>query len=82
MGIRAKLMTAKIGPLAIEEGEQRTLWKARLRIQNEKQEFLFRSTDEFQLAAKTAQELLETSPSCQMVGAEIVAVERMARLWN
>lgn len=60
-----------------------TLWRARLRLPpSGKDEFLFRSSEEFSDAATTAQELLETSPSCKMVGAEIIEVARVARLWN
>jgi hypothetical protein len=62
--------------------QNRTLWKANLRIQNEKQDFLFRSTEDFAEASALAQKLCESSPSCAMVGAVIVGIERMAKLWN
>ena len=71
----------KLGPAETKE-KLRTLWKANLRIQTDKGDFLFRSSEEFADAAVTAQRLLESSPSCRMVGAVIVGVERVARLWN
>ena len=60
----------------------RVLWKARLRIQERKDEFLFRASEEFREASTIATDLLDSSPSCQMVGAVIVGIERVARLWN
>ena len=78
---RLRAVTSKLEP-ADNIDKSRTLWRAKLRIQNEKDEFLFRCGEEFTDAATKAQELLETSPSCKMVGAEIIAIERVARLWN
>jgi hypothetical protein len=60
----------------------RVLWKARLSIQQRKDEFLFRASEEFSEASTIATDLLDSSPSCQMVGAVIVGIERVARLWN
>jgi hypothetical protein len=60
----------------------RTLWKAHLKIQNDKSEFLFRSSEEFAEASALAQKLVESSPSCHMVGVVIVGIERVAHLWN
>lgn len=60
----------------------RVLWKARLSIQQRKEEFLFRASEEFSEASTIATDLLDSSPSCQMVGAVIVGIERVARLWN
>ncbi len=60
----------------------RVLWKARLSIQQRKDEFLFRASEEFSEASTIATDLLGSSPSCQMVGAVIVGIERVARLWN
>lgn len=78
---RLKQVKERSGPA--ESGEDmRTLWRARLRIGAEKDEFLFRSSEEWGEASGEAQRLLETSPSCKMVGAVIIAVERVARLWN
>lgn len=59
-----------------------TLWKVKLRIGDEYQEFLFRQRDDWESAAKTAQDLVDKSAACDMVGATIVAVERVAHLWN
>lgn len=60
----------------------RVLWKARLSIQQRKDEFLFRASEEFGEASTIATDLLDSPPSCQMVGAVIVGIERVARLWN
>jgi hypothetical protein len=76
-------VTVRIGPSETTAKEKsRTLWRANLRIQNEKQDFLFRASEDFAEASTLAQKLLDSSPSCQMVGAVIVGIERMARLWN
>ncbi len=80
-GVRIQAIADKIGPGESKE-RIRTLWRAKLRIQNRKDEFLFRSTEDFSDAAKTAQTLLDGSPSCKISGAEIVSIERVARLWN
>ncbi len=80
-GIRMQAIADKIGP-GETKVRVRTLWRAKLRIQNRKDEFLFRSTEDFADAAKIAQTLLDSSPSCKMSGAEIVSIERVARLWN
>jgi hypothetical protein len=79
--VRLKAIKSNLEPLPGERG-MRTLWRARLRIQDQKDEFLFRAGDEFESAAQVATELLESSPSCKMVSAQIIAVERIARLWN
>jgi hypothetical protein len=68
-------------PIIVTTGG-RVLWKARLRIQERKDEFLFRAGEEFSGASIIAADLLDSSPSCQMVGAVIVGIERVARLWN
>jgi hypothetical protein len=60
----------------------RVLWEAKLRIGDQKDSFLFRATEEFDLAAFTAEALLQRSPASSMVGAVIVGIERKARLWN
>ena len=61
----------------------RVLWRAKLFIPGGgKDEFLFRGEEEFTLAAASAQQILESRASCKMVSAQIVAVERVARLWN
>ena len=79
---RMREVTARLGPAETAE-KSRTLWRARLRIGGTgKDEFLFRSSEEFTEAAGKAEELLESSPSCKVSGAQIVAVERVARLWN
>ena len=79
--IRMKKIAERMQP-APNDQHNLTLWRAKLRIQTASDDFLFRSSDEFSDAAEVAQTLLESSPSCKMVGAEIVAVERVARLWN
>jgi hypothetical protein len=64
-------------------GSMRTLWRARLKVgNNNKDEFLFRAGEEFEDAGATACVLLDSSPSCKISGATIVAVERVAKLWN
>lgn len=79
---RLAAIASKLGPKDAEQAG-RTLWRARLRVPPAgKDEFLFRSSDEFSEAAFCAQTLLEGSPSCKMVGAEIISLERVARLWN
>jgi hypothetical protein len=64
----------------------RTLWKAKLQFPggraNEEQNFLFRERDDFACAAETAEKLLESHRAAEMAGAYIVAVERVAHLWN
>ena len=79
--VRVAAIASKLGP---EETSQkdRTLWRARLRVGTNKDEFLFRANDDFSGASEIAQELLESSPSCKMTGAEIIALERVARIWN
>ena len=64
------------------EPKLRFLWRANLQIGPRKDYFLFRSTDDFSQAAKLAEELLDSSPACDMAGAVIVALERNDRLWN
>lgn len=64
------------------KGAMRTLWRATMRIGTAKEAFYFRESENFTAAAVTASRLLEESLSARMVGAEIVAVEREARLWN
>ena len=71
----------KVAPAAAID-THRVLWKARLSIQQRKDEFLFRASEEFGEASTIATDLLDSSPSCQMVGAVIVGIERVARLWN
>lgn len=68
-------MKPKLAP-ATKSEKLRTLWKASLRVGTGKDEFLFRSTEEFTQASRVAQDLLDSSPSCQITGAVIVAVER------
>lgn len=65
-----------------QSNADRVLWKAQLSIQQRKDEFLFRASEEFSEASTIATDLLGSSPSCQMVGAVIVGIERVARLWN
>lgn len=65
-----------------QSNADRVLWKAWLSIQQRKDEFLFRASEEFSEASTIATDLLDSSPSCQMVGAVIVGIERVARLWN
>jgi len=65
--VRIKAVTDKLGPGDADE-TARTLWRARLRVQNNKDEFLFRSSEDFTDAAEVAQQLLDESPSCKMVG--------------
>jgi len=60
----------------------RTLWRARLRVGPNKDEFLFRANEEFLEASEIAADILDSSPSCKVAGATIVAVERVSRLWN
>jgi hypothetical protein len=62
--------------------EPRVLWKANLRIGDRKDWFLYRSSEEFELAATTAEQLLQQSTAATMVGAVIIGIERQARLWN
>jgi hypothetical protein len=71
----------KLGPKDTTVKE-RTLWRAQLRIQTQNQEFLFRSTEDFDVASTTAMDLCDTSESCKMVGAELVGVTRIGHLWN
>jgi hypothetical protein len=60
----------------------RVLWKVNLRIGPRKDSFLYRSTEEFELAALTAEVILQSSPGAEMMGAVITGIERQARLWN
>lgn len=60
----------------------RVLWKTCLQIGNRNDEFLFRAGEDFGAAFRIALHLLDSSASCQMEGAVIVALERIARLWN
>ena len=62
--------------------EFRVLWRASLRIGDRKDQFLFRCTEEFELAAATAELLLQESTAATMVSAVIVGIDRQARLWN
>ena len=67
----------------IPEPETRTLWQAKLKLVGDrKADILFRSTEDFQEASKTAQRLLESSSGAYLTGAVIVAVERESHLWN
>ena len=66
----------------IDDEGLRVLWKAELRIGTRKDSFLYRCTEEFDRAAFTAEALLQSSPAASMVGAVIVGIERLDRLWN
>lgn len=66
-------------PTEEDDDHRRTLWRARLRPKNE---FMFRETADFNQAVRTAQKLLEESRAARMIDADIVAVERVAALWN
>jgi thiamine monophosphate kinase len=72
----------KRGSTVKADPEPRVLWKASLRIGNRKDLFLYRSGEEFELAATTAEQLLRQSTAATMVGAVIIGIERQARLWN
>jgi hypothetical protein len=78
---RLRVVQSKLAPEdAGEEG--RTLWRCVLRIDVERDEFFFRAGPKFEDAANEALRLVCESASCQMVRAVIVAVERVAKLWN
>ena len=62
--------------------EPRVLWKANLRIGDRRDSFLYRSGEQFELAAAAAEQLLQQSTAATMVGAVITGIERQARLWN
>ena len=80
--VRIGVIASRLGPRETSQ-ETRTLWRARLRIPpGGKDEFLFRANNDFSDASAVAQDLLDSSQSCKMCGAEIIAVERVARLWN
>jgi hypothetical protein len=79
---RQRTTVLRSGDDAENDGQMRTLWRASLRIGTNREAFYFREIADFGQAAKTAQKLLEASLSARMVGAEIVAVEREATLWN
>jgi hypothetical protein len=79
---RIGAVVERLGPGVTDE-TNRTLWRCRMRIPGGKpDEFLFKSSEEFIDASGLADQLLAESPSCKMVGATILAVERVARLWN
>lgn len=78
----AQRKRAAITPDGSDDNQMRTLWRASLRIGTNRESFYFREIGDFGEAAKTAQRLLEASLSARMVGAEIIAVEREAILWN
>jgi len=60
------------------------LWQAKLSVPGGKgnESFLFRSTEDFERAARTAEVLLQSSPGCRVSGAYITGLDRVARLWN
>jgi len=60
----------------------RTLWLARLRAGVNNHDMYFRSTEEAIDATLTAQKLIDESAASNIAGAVIVAVTRIARLWN
>ena len=64
------------------KGRRRVLWRARLIHQQKKDEFLFRSTEDFNEAAALATDLLCGEPGDAKAGAVIVGIERVALLWN
>ena len=68
--------------MTCSEPKLRYLWRADLQVGPRKDYFLFRSNEDFATAAKLAEELLDSSPACDMAGAVIVALERSDRLWN
>lgn len=68
--------------MARKRPELTTLWKAETKAGKNVDHFYFRSTEEFMDASKTAQDLLDSSPACQVAGAVIVRIERVARMWN
>lgn len=78
---RTMKMKSKLN-LTPQIDKMRTLWKANLRIQHERDNFLFTATEEFEQAARIAEKLLQSSASCRMVGAVIVGIERIDHLWN
>jgi hypothetical protein len=80
---RLRIVQSRLAPAEEADAEEgRTLWRCILRCGIERDEFLFRSGDKFEDAANQALHLVTLSPSCQMVKAVIVAVERVAKLWN
>jgi hypothetical protein len=81
MKVGTRVTGITLGPSGTKE-KLSVLWKAKLKIQNETGDFLFRSTEEMLDAAAAAERILQSSPSCKMVGAVIVGVERVAKLWN
>lgn len=60
----------------------RVLWEAQLKAGQQKDSFLFRATEDFETAARLAEELLESSVGAKLAGAAIVGIQRKARLWN
>lgn len=60
----------------------RFVWRAKIRIGDRRDEFLFRAVDQEPKALKVATEIFERSPYCNLTGAAISGVERIARIWN
>jgi hypothetical protein len=73
----------ELEPLRGDAEEDCTLWEATIFIPGgDEQTFYFRASEDFSLAATTANELVKDSPGCRLVGASIVEVKRIALLWN
>jgi hypothetical protein len=79
---RLKAIASQLSPGDDEPTEERTLWRCILRVDLNRDEFLFRSTDDFEQATIEALQLVDRSQSCRMTKARVVAIERVARLWN
>lgn len=71
-----------IEPPTSGEDKMRTLWRVKLKVGTEDREALFRASEDFEEAAGMATKLVLSSPGSQMVGATIVGINRIARLWN
>jgi len=59
-----------------------TLWQANMLIGPRRDHFLFRCTDDFELASVIAQELMDSSPGAEMVGAKMTGIEIKGHLKN
>lgn len=63
-----------------------TLWSATVKGSGTNhragEEILFRERDDMAAAVATAQTLVDGSNACQLIGATIVQVKKIAHLWN
>lgn len=65
------------------DNKMRVLWRVRINIDGIERTGLFRAGEDFANAATVLQEIIETSPAMKMHGsAQVMGIDRIARLWN